>query len=375
MQFPDYKSIDLTKTNLKWGYYVPGLIEQYRPDIELIGIYLDLSDYCDHNGHLIKHHDEADYSWLPQKIDQALKANKKIGLVVEDEHTTFFQNKQLIDIVNQYQNQPVYWLTQHFPKNIKKHYQDGYGLQCKMLEFPWVILNECLMYDKVKPTVVSRTNMIPNGQNNFFALAGRYEPWRKRFLEKLIEHDLHNHGKITVLNTPDRANYNLEFNVVLDSSIPYSNQPNKLHAKMAAQFLKKNTWISCNTANFLHLEQNYRNYPLTIIPETHFADYFSTEKSVWPILLGKLFLIFGSDGCMKYIQRFYDIDMSEFLNLEFDDMKNIELKMESMIKSNKDFILNSHRVYAKYYQQIQHAKHTIGPNLYQFLLHQIDQIQ
>ena len=55
--------------------------------------------------------------------------------------------------------------------------------------------------------------------------------------------------------------------------------------------------------------------------------------------------------------------------------RDIDPKIDRMIKSNKDFILNSYGYYNKYYQQIQKARNTIGPNIYQFLLHQIDQIQ
>jgi phenylalanine-4-hydroxylase len=140
--------------------------------------------------------------------------------------------------------------------------------------------------------------------------------------------------------------------------------------------LEKNTWIGCNTQNFLHIEQAYQQYPMTVIPETSVYDYFSTEKSVWPALLGKLFLIFGSTGCMKYIQRFYDIDLSEFLNLEFDSMDSYyDQKLDCMLESNKNFILNSHKFYNQNYQRIHNARSTMGPNLYRFVLDQVSRIQ
>ena len=149
---------------------------------------------------------------------------------------------------------------------------------------------------------------------------------------------------------------------------------------MAAQFLKKNTWIGCNTDNFLHIEQTYQHYPMTVIPETAVYDYFSTEKSVWPALLGKLFLIFGSTGCMKYIQRFYDIDLSEFLNLDYDCVEltrnwDFDRRLDCMLESNKNFILNSHKFYNQNYQRIHNARSTLGPNLYRFVLDQVARIQ
>lgn len=377
MQFPNYQSIDLPTIKLKWGYYVPALIEQYRPDIQLIDIHLDLSKIADSYGNLTIAHKDVDYSWLPHTIEQALRSGQKIGLLVEDEHVFSGPNKQLIDIVNHYQDQSVYWLTQHDQKRIDRVYRGSHGLQCKILEFPWVILNECLMYDKVKPTIVSR-KMIRTNQDAFFTLTGRYEPFRERLLKKLIEHGLHRRGLLTTLHVPH--NPDLKDYVTINTDGPYGNRLIKSHAPMAAQLLKKNIWISCNTDNFLHMERAYQHYPLTVIPETFYHDYFSTEKSVWPALLGKLFLIFGSAGCMKYIQRFYDIDLSEFLNLEFDSMESTsdqthDLKLDCMLESNKNFISDPYKFYNQNYQRIQAARNTIGPNLYRFVLGQVDRIQ
>jgi hypothetical protein len=377
MKFPSYQSIDLATTKLKWGYYVPALIEQYRPDIQLIDIHLDLSKIADSYGNLATAHKDVDYSWLPHTIEQALRSGQKLGLLVEDEHVASDSNEQLIDIVNHYRDQSVYWLTQHDQKRIGLIYQGFHKLQCKILEFPWVILNECLMYDKVKPTVVSR-KMIRTNQDAFFTLTGRPELFRERLLEKLIEHGLHRRGLLTTLHVPHDSD--LKDYVTINTDGPYGNRLIKSHAPMAAQLLKKNIWISCNTDNFLHMERTYQHYPLTVIPETFYHDYFSTEKSVWPALLGKLFLILGSAGCMKYIQRFYDIDLSEFLNLGFDSMeitndRQLDLKLDCMLESNKNFILNPYKFYNQNYQRIQAARNTIGPNLYRFVLGQVARIQ
>jgi hypothetical protein len=383
MKFPSYQSIHLPTTKIKWGYYVPALIEQYRPDIRLISINVDLSKITDQHGNLVQTHTEVDYSWLPAKIEQAFRFKKKIGLLIEDEHLSSYPNQQLIEIVNYYRDRPVYWLTQHDQKRFAKIYQDDHGLQCKILELPWLILNESLMYDKIRAhrisTIPVPSKILDNKQNAFFTLTGRHEPFRKRLLEKLVEHDLHTHGLLTIAN--DSHDYgSVRQHVTVESCPPYTNHPIKKHAKMAAQFLENNMWTGSNTQNFLHIEQTYSNYPLAIIPETFFSDYFSTEKSVWPALLGKMFLIFGSAGCMTYIQRFYDINLSEFLNLDYDCVErtrgwNIDHRIDCMLESNKDFILNSHKFYNQNFQRIQTARNTLGPNLYQFVLNQVALIQ
>ena len=384
MSFPAYRDIDLAATPLKWGYYIPGLIEQHRPDIELIEIHLDLSRVGNQLGHLKLSHPDTDYSWLPVRIEHAMRANKKVGLLFEDEWLTEC-NSQFSDIVNHYQDHSVYCLTQHDRKRIDIHYRGTHGLQGKILELPWVILNECLMYNNAKqhrvPTVISRGSRVYNNQNTFLTLTGRYEPFRKRMLEKLIDHGLDRYGLLTIQNTPgNKCAYDLDDRVAVEPYYPYRDQPIKTHAKMAAQFEQNDHWISCNTRNFLHIEQTYLHYPLAIIPETYFYNYFSTEKSVWPILLGKLFLIFGSAGCMKYIQRFYDIDMSEYLDLEFDRMniyddQDIDRKLDLMLDCNREFILNAQSFHDQNYQHLQAARNTLGPNLYRFVQEQVAQIQ
>jgi hypothetical protein len=318
---------------------------------------------------------------LPARIEHALQDNKKVGLLFEDEWVTG-RNDQFSDIVNHYQDRAVYCLTQHDSKRIDIHYRGTHGLQGKILELPWVILNECLMYNNAKqhrvPTVISKG---AKPHNKFFTLTGRYEPFRKRLLEKLLDHGLDKHGRLTIQNTPyNNVAYDLGDRVTVEPHYPYGDQPIKTHAKMAAQFEQNNHWISCNTRNFLHIEQTYRNYPLTIIPETYYHDYFATEKSVWPILLGKLFLIVGSAGCMQYIQRFYDVDMSKFLNLEFDHMPTtttpqLDCKIDHMLNCNREFILNAHQVYDQHRDQLRAARNTLGPNLYRFVQEQVAQIQ
>jgi hypothetical protein len=366
MQFPDYWSIDLPLCDLKWGYYVPALIERYRPDIEAVDIKLNVSD--------LQPNPDTDYSQLPAQIESALKQKKKVALFVEDEHVLYNRNRQLIDIVNFYQDYPVYWCTQLESQYIDQHYQQKHGLKCKILEIPWMILNECLMYDYTESNKIVSKRRVE--RNNFFTVTGKYESFRKTLIDKLIEHELDQCGTITIQNTQDSIDqYKVGSSVQIDPYYPYQDWPIKIHAKMAAQHYQKGIWQSCNTRNFAYLEKAYLQYPLAIIPETAVVDYFSTEKSVWPILLGKLFLIVGRPGVMKYIQRFYDIEMSDFLDLEFDTVKNVDRRIEIMLTKNKSFILNSHQFYQQYYDQIQQARRSIGPNLYRFVVDQINKIQ
>ena len=84
---------------------------------------------------------------------------------------------------------------------------------------------------------------------------------------------------------------------------------------------------------------------------------------------------------MQNIQRFYDVDMSQFLNLEFDRMnfnttdQDLDRKLDLMLDLNREFILNAHQVYDQYRDQLRAARNTLGPNLYRFVQEQVARIQ
>ena len=196
--WPAYQDIVLTSTPLKWGYYIPGLIGQYRPDIELIEIRLDFEKNTDCYGNVKHHHRDVDYSDLPGQIESALASGKKVGLLVEDEHVYYEKNHQLVAIVNRYQDNAVYWLTQYDSKRIQSIYRDRHGLECKILELPWLILNECLVYNYIKrfrvPTTIFSRRHQQDPTSNFFNVSGKYQSVRKQLLEALVDHGQDQYG-------------------------------------------------------------------------------------------------------------------------------------------------------------------------------------
>jgi hypothetical protein len=386
--WPDYQDIELASTPLKWGYYIPGLIGQYRPDIELIEIRLDFKKNTDCYGNIKYHHRNVDYSDLSGQIELALASGKKVGLLVEDEHVHYEKNHQLVEIVNRYQTNAVYWLTQYDSKRIQSIYRNQHGLECKILELPWLILNECLVYSYIKrfrvPTTILSRRHQQDSTSNFFNVSGKYEPFRKQLLETLVDHGLDQYGLLTVPKDSHdwyhSDKYQIGQQVQIELHAPYGTPPRRDHDKMAAQFFENNVWLSCNTQNFLHLERTYIKYPLAIIPETNMTNFFATEKSVWPALLGKMFLILGPAGCMSYVQRFYDVDLSQFVNLDFDQIdpvlpEHFSEKINCMLSQNRNFVVNAKQIYAQYQDQFQAAQDTIGPNIYKFVLAQLDLIQ
>ena len=380
INLPSYRDINLSKIPLKWGYYSIGLVEKYCPDLHLIGIRMNRKKNINQFGSIKLRHSEVDYSWLSAEIEQAIKSGKKAILLFNDEQIFYEKNDQLTEIINYYKDEPVYGISAFEPDRITQHYRDRHGLECNMLEFPFINFNECLVYDKIRSLrncPYFLPNMDQNCDDTFFAVTGRYESFRKTLLTTLIDRKLNTHGILTILKDNVELFSDLKEYITVDSYDPYYRVPVSDHEKMGAQFLEtENIWLSCNTKNFLYIEQQYQKYPLVIVPESCPYDFFSTEKSFWPALIGKLFLTIGSLGSMNYMQKFYDVDMSKFLNLEFDRADvSIEERIEMMIDQNRDFILNSKKIYAENLDEIQTAKNTITPNMYKFLLSQLNKIE
>lgn len=128
--------------------------------------------------------------------------------------------------------------------------------------------------------------------------------------------------------------------------------------------------------NFLKIKELYHDVPLVVHAETTTGVFPMTEKSVWPILLGKMFLIHGHQGVMYEIQQFYDIDISDFANIEFDSfhgwgVDNDNIRLDKMIVDNKSLIENASEKYKELKPQLDKSSYTFGKNMYNFFIKQL----
>ena len=118
---------------------------------------------------------------------------------------------------------------------------------------------------------------------------------------------------------------------------------------------------------------------MAINPETVTVNFKSTEKSIWPILLGKLFLIYGRPGTMAWIQRFYDINITRFANMTYDSIPerfsdSAKKRLSAMIDTNQDLIKNARDIQAQLHPELELARWTLGKNLYKFFVSQLELI-
>ncbi len=341
----DYQMID--------GYHSLDIIRKYRPDIELISL----------AGHTIE---DRSFSWLKQSIDQSLANNKKAAIVVWDEDWMWPHNQQLFDLLNSYADDPVWWITQIDRMEEWKEYR---GLRVKVLEVQWWMLNDCLAFKELyKPT-----ETIKHYDHNYLCMLGRHEAHKYDLGKKLYTEHLENCGLITVAYPDDYP---------IDHSNWSRSNPIKLYPKLnfitgktRANAQYGDTWASGNVENWLQLDSEFADIPLILNPDSGFGIFQLNDKHVWPPLLGKLFLVYGRPYVMSTIQRFYDIDISSYANLEFDSILNHSQRLDAMIELNRDLIKNCHDVYCELRPALEKARWALGANLYKFCITQLDTIQ
>jgi len=362
--YPPYENINLSSYETLFGFYTLGFIQQHRPDLFIIDIRLKNQSWdCTH--------DLANYDWLDTKIQQGLAQHRSVVLIPEDEHVVFLANTQLTNILNNYVDSPVYWITM-LDSTAQRTYRDYHQFRIKILELPWIMLNECLTYRPVAHTV---TEFKTNDKNyNFFCLIGNTLSGSHKIdlVRELHQQQLSSYGLITVnSNYPYPADL-LEYCQVNPQFLYAPADPT--YPPYARQTNINGTWVSRNVENYLHLDQEYHDIPLAINPETVTCDFKSTEKSIWPILLGKLFLVYGRPGSMAWIQRFYDVDIAQFANTNYDSIPNDRQRLSTMVSNNQNLIKNARDIHHQLQPALQSARWTLGANLYKFFVEQLEAI-
>jgi len=356
-EFPAYHELDITKYSLIAGVYTLGLVDKHRPDIEII--------------HREMWQSTVDYTWLDNKIISALDRNKTVCLFIWDEDISFDSN--FIKCVLKYQSSPVYVITQ-LDDFCMLRYRDQ-GIQ-NIIEIPWWLLNDCLCYYRVCNQNLSINEF--DSDYNFLCMVYRYEKHKLDLVKELGNAGLHQFGCITLndYSTVDADTQN--FCQLFHVPPPYPKLNHPL-GKTRANSEINGVHVSANIENFLQIQKHYRNIPLIINPETSYGIFMTTEKSLWPLLLGRLCLVSGRWKIMNYIQRFYDVDFSSYINLEFDEIHgwtddHQQTRIRTMIAQNKELITDSKDIYQSLQSKLEQARWTIGKNMYEFFVQQLAQI-
>jgi hypothetical protein len=355
---------EIQRYPMESGFYSLGYFQENYPEIEWIVFLTKIS--------------KQDIANLRSRIDRSLKNNKKVAFVIEDEYVIFPVNPDLVQLLNSYQNEP-FWLITQLDSTCQLVYTFQHAIKCKIIELPWIWLNDVLVYYKVHSAVQPINT---TGSASYICMIGKTIGAHHKLdlVRELQKQNLDQYGLITVYTPLEEFNNNKYVRV--NPVQPYKNLNTK-HSKMAAQvscktnLSQEDIWISGNVENFLHVEKTYSHIPLVVHPETSVGIFFNTEKSLWPLLLGKMTLIYSRPGQMKSIQRFYDFDISNYADLSFDscdgyDDQANKSRLQMMLSDNKDLIKNSKDIYTQFCVDLATARWSIGQNLLDFCHAQID---
>lgn len=361
-QYPDYADLDITRYDLVSGFYTLGFCQYHRPDC--LWITTDIwQSYLD-------------YSWLNRIIEDNLP-NRKICIVVWDEEIIGLSNNALATVLNQYVDEPVYLITLLSETN-QEIYRRISSIRCKILSLCWWLLNDALTYYAVKKTLDQSVIQKQTDHQYLCMVGNAYSSHKSDLIECLIQNNLNQHGLITVQNYSNHPAHFRDF--VSENPVPpYQNLYTK-RPIMAAQRNVNGVWISGNVENFLHIEETY-DMPLIINAETSVGIFQSTEKSLWPSLLGRMYLIYGGPGVMSYIQQFHDMPQTRFVNTRFDSMvgdwseKAHRDRLDVMINDNVQLIKHAREIYMDLRSELECSRWTIGQNLYNYFLSQLDKIR
>jgi len=367
MFFPDYSDIDIYNIDPIAGTYSLSLIKQYNPNIHIIDpITWSLKHNVTLDSLINGDISKKSYKWLNEDISRALENNKTVFIVFFDENTIMDKSCTLANVLNLYRDDNVFFITLFDDYSL---YRDKLLLQCKILSLSWWLLNESLVYESLNEPYI--TPSLNNKKYNYVMSINRAPKHKIALGTQLNKENLSKYGLITITDEfYNRLNENEKKFFKISSfekmiNVNHNSVNGIIYINELGNFEYNNLLVSNNIRNVINLNRYFSNIPLIINPETTLnKNFFVTEKSIWPIQLGKLFLIYGRKGIMKRIQKWYKIDFSKYLNLEFDSISDDKLRLELMIQKNKMFISNTHDIYQELKHEIKEAKQDLARNMY-----------
>lgn len=364
-KFPDLQQLNLQEIPLVHGFYTLGIVEKYCPNIALVFMRLARNDQwlgSDLNPELVF-----------DEIQDHLQKNKKVLVVPFDEYV-MGDDYNFSSVLNQFENEPVYFVTEMDDEQ-SLYWRFQKKLTCKILELPFILLNDAICYNKLKK--VKTVNSALESNYNFLCMINRSENSKYDLCKMLLDLDLAKHGLVTYRsdNAPAFVKENFTYNP--DGPIDPGNLPTK-NRQEAGQLYDNNILASGNVLNYFHLEQTY-DIPLIINPESTVGIFPNTEKSLWPALLGKMYLIYGHQHIMSWVQRFCTHGPENFCDLTFDNVEGYSekdhlLRLETMLTKNKDLILNAREIYLDHKDKLEINRVDIVKNLYNFFISQLNSV-
>jgi hypothetical protein len=416
MFIPAYNSINLTDYKPLFGYYIFRIIKQHFPNVHII----ELGQWVKHGlapfPPVSNQEREYDHSWLITDINKKLKQGKVVLIMLDADHLWTNRPKKFIEslsiALNCFIDENVYLVKEH---DAGEGFLSDYNIKCKTLELPWEMLNDVICYDRVSKTYNFSYAHSINKNYICFANNFRYQKHKKDLAEALYDNALSDYGLITF-----KKDYLDTFPAKFKEFCKEQRRPpfdDNMKEKDDSEWRKyykhymkgdldsgiggkhsiEGVLMSGNAKNFLQLNEEYNDVPLVVHCESETIFFPNTDKSVWPLLLNKLFLVFGRPGNMEWIQKFYDLDISSYADLTFDSYKKSKMyeiqlmkdniipyheytreinkkRINDLVTKNKDLIKDASYVHKELQPEIEKAGKSFGRNMYNFSMSQIESV-
>ena len=105
-----------------------------------------------------------------------------------------------------------------------------------------------------------------------------------------------------------------------------------------------------------------------------------TEKSLWPIMMGRLVLIQARPRFMSWFQSYIGYDFSQYIDLEYDSIDGWthdlqQERTECMIDSNRMLIENAREIWHVHRQDLKLLGDSLPQKIYQRFCTALDLLQ
>lgn len=351
--YPTYDNLDYKTYPRVDGMYSLGFVQEHRPDVHIV---TDKSEQ------------RYDPKIIVPEIENALHAGKKVALffwdedfIVSNEHS-----EELNRCLQDYTNESVFLCSNMIGDQLKI-YSYQRRIPIKIVHVPWWYMNTI-------PSMLARkTNYylgpISQKGDHWACLINRQDPHKSMLIDGLNRHGLigltNQNKSLTDYYQPGdrngwRSSNDMKRSLVWDDELGY--------------------WIDhCGAKNIVRLEQILGDCPMVINPESTGGIFPMTEKSFWPIILDRMFILWARPGIMRDIQSYLDYDLALYLDLEFDSIDGYEpqdqlRRLECLIDKNHYTISHARDIYPTIAGQIRNASQKIGTFCYRQFCESLDSI-
>lgn len=339
-----------------------GFISHHRPDI-----------------HIVTDRTESQFdpdTFVPE-IESALADGKKVGMFFWDED--FIEPNQhterLIRALEPFADESVY-LCSNMDGECILGYREKLGLPIKTIHIPWWYVNTLEGFRKLDIRLRS------TGESGLqFACYVNRPDWHKQMLKDcLLARNLAGIGDIRYddrqLGSGDNV---MNSYYQRDELGRLQSSSHDMKRSMIYDETRK-IWVCHNTRNLPRLDQMLGDIPLVIQPESTLGIFCSTEKSIWPLMLGKLVMIQARPRFMQWFGEYVGYDFSSYLDLEYDSIDGWTQRLhqertECMLDKNSYLIAHAREAWNQTKDGLQQLAQDLPDRVYRRFCSGLDQIK